>query len=599
MYKKSFLFGNKHKSDFSISSTTLYSEERGYGFVDQNHLTGKTKSEQALYSGGWNLRSSAKDTWMDSLSTTSDGVELNHSRYVMIFKVLVPEEGSYRVTLETYAGKKDIENMSVFCGRRNLIERDIHIPAEQNYQKSFYTYVAPYIPAMTSIPCTEKAIYISITGKHAKLSKITIEKSEATVLYIAGDSTLTDQNALFPYYPYGSCAGWGQVLAQYFDSVAVCNQAHSGMTTNCFRDDGHWDIIKDRLKEKDIVMLQFGHNDQKRRNLAAFGGYTDNLRWYIKEIRKKGAYPIIVSPISRIPFEEDGSWHSLLTSYADACRTVASEYHVPFIDLHTLTFHKWCKLGKQESQDYFMKGDITHTNDYGANLIAAFVVSEILRQGMHPLATLLAFTEKKMFLPENDTKKVPEEKSEGNMFDIEIPYLDIQGIPQYDDLVKALRRGLLDPCVMYLHPNEMMPRAQFLMVFFKALRISGKRPYLGAFCDLSKYEWDSAYVQTCIDENLIDFSTVENDRFRPNDALTQEEYASFLIRGIKTNAAERNISLSEAFQEAQEKRLLPESADEKDIITRADCYAGLVRLMEFVDTSNKELPADTEIHPVG
>lgn len=593
MYTKTFTFGS------DITASTLFTEERGYGFVDQEHLGGKTKSEQSLYSGGWNLRQTFLEEWKQSLLTAPEGVKIQSERFVMIFKILVPEEGSYRVTVRTKAGLEKIEHMMLFSGRRNLIERDITVAPGQSYARSFLTYVAPYIPAMTSVPCTEKAIYISAAGIHAGFSEITIEKTESPVLFIAGDSTLTDQNALFPYYPYGSCAGWAQVIAQYFDSVAVCNQAHSGMTTNCFRDDGHWDIIKDRIKANDIVMLQFGHNDQKRRNLAAFGGYLNNLRWYVKEIRKRGAYPVILSPISRIPFKDEGRYRSILTAHAEACRMAADECNVPFIDLHTLTFHLWCRMGEEAAHDYFMKGDITHTNDYGANQIAAFVVSEILRQSIEPLNSLLAFSEKKAFLPEQDTKEVPAEPAEGGMFAIDIPYVDIQGIPQYEDMVNALRKGLLDPCVMHLHPFEAMPRAQFLMVLFKALRIAGKRPYLGEFCDISRYEWDSSYIQACIEGNLIDAETVSDGRFRPDDALTKAEFASFVIRGMKTDCSERNLSLEECLTEAVRKGIVSSTGSGTDFICRADCYAGLVRVMEQMDNSNKALPADAEIHPVG
>ncbi len=593
MYKKIFTFGT------NLISSVLFTEEQGYGFVDQEHLNGKTKSEQALFSGGWNLRSSAQKEWKQSLTAVSEGVRIQSNRFVMIFKVLVPEEGSYRVTVKITAGAEGIPSMMLFSGRRNLIERDIQLAPNQSYEKSFLTYVAPYIPAMTSTPCTEKAIYISAAGKYACFSEICIEKTESPVLFIAGDSTLTDQNALFPYYPYGSCAGWAQVISQYFNTLAVCNQAHSGMTTNCFREDGHWDIIRKHLKKNDIVLLEFGHNDQKRRNLSAFGGYLNNLRWYIKEIRKQNAYPVLLSPISRIPFQDNGRYRSLLTAYAEACKMAAEECQVPFIDLHTLTFHFWCKIGAEAARDYFIKGDITHTNDYGANQIAAFVVSEILRQSIEPLNSLLDFSEKKAFLPDQDTKEVPDEPNEQGLLSVAVPYVDIQGISQYPEIVKALHNGLLDPCVMYLHPTEDMPRAQFLMVLFKALRIAGKRPYLGEFCDLSKYEWDSSYVQACIEENLIDPATVSNGRFRPDDALTREEFSSFVIRGIQKNRSERDIPLKVCYEKAIQAGILSANGSSEETICRADCYAGLVRTMELLGNLNTALPSDAEIHPVG
>ena len=208
-------------------------------FVDPLHIPGKTHSEQSLYLGGWNLRASAVKDVGSFAHTTSDGVETGNERAVLVFKDDVKQDGSYQVLINIASGDDPIHNMKLFCGRRNLIARNIELPAHSSKVISFITYVSPYIPAMTSIPMEEKAIYISYTGHHASISQITITETNAPVLYIAGDSTLTDQNALYPYYPYGSCGGWAQMLAQYFPTVAICNQAHSGMTTNCFRDDGH------------------------------------------------------------------------------------------------------------------------------------------------------------------------------------------------------------------------------------------------------------------------------------------------------------------------------------------------------------------------
>ena len=155
MYSKIYSFGK------DITDKTLYSKETGYGFVDQNNIEGSTKSEQSLYSGGWNLRESARDKWDASLSTVADGVEIAGERFAMIFKAAVPEEGSYKITVKSIAGANGITNMSLFNGRRNLIERDIEVAPGATYTKTFMAYVAPYIPAMSSIPSTEKAVYIS------------------------------------------------------------------------------------------------------------------------------------------------------------------------------------------------------------------------------------------------------------------------------------------------------------------------------------------------------------------------------------------------------------------------------------------------------
>lgn len=593
MYTKSFYFGN------DITAETLFQSHSEYGFVNHNQLKGKTKSEQSLYSGGWNIRQSVKTTWPNDAITISNGIEIVSDRNVIIFKIIVPQNGSYEVSIISNAGEHPINNMSIFCGRRNLVARNIHLEPHERYKKSFYTFVSPYIPAMTSMPTDEKAIYISMTGTHAVLSEIHITQKECPTIFVAGDSTLTDQNALFPYYPYGSCAGWAQVLLQYFDTLAICNQAHSGMTTNCFRDDGHWDIVKNNIKDGDIVMLQFGHNDQKRRNLAAFGGYINNLRWYISEIRKLGATPILFSPISRIPFKDGETYRSLLSTHAQACKVVADECQVPFIDLHELTFQLWCELGENISKNYFMNGDITHTNDYGANIIASLVISEIKRKKIEPLCSMISSSIIDPFTPDFDTKDVPIEPSNGGMFDIEIPYIDIDGIPQYQYMKEALQKGLLDPCVMHLHPTDYMPRAQFLMIYFRALRLTGERPYLGEFCDISRYEWDSAYVQACITNNLIDPTTVPNHQFRPDAPLTYAEFASFLIRGMEPDITKRTFPMEYCMIQAKNFEFIEKHVCPNEIISRADCYKGLVIYMNTLDNAEQELPSDAEIHPVG
>jgi hypothetical protein len=351
------------------------------------------------------------------------------------------------------------------------------------------------------------------------------------------------------------------------------------------------------MKKGDFFIMQFGHNDQKRRNLAAFGGYINNLRWYVNEVRKLGGIPIIASPISRVPFIDGGKYHSLLENHALACRQAALEMNVPFIDLHEITFKFLCEHYDNAS-DYFIKGDITHTNEYGAVKIAEFVADEVKKLKIEPLSTYLKEDYKTLF-DEFDREIMPSLPAGEAKLNIPMPYVDIADIPQYGALKTALENWLLDPCVLHLHPKDIMPRAQFLMVYFKALRLSGKRPYLGKFCDLSRYEWDSSYVQTCIDEGLIDMSTVKDGRFRPDDALTQEEFASFVIRGLKNSAAKRDIDMTKCFSEAVALGIISNNAKANAPITRADCYAGLVRVMEILDNSESALPDDVEVHPVG
>ncbi|MDD6789614.1 MAG: GDSL-type esterase/lipase family protein [Lachnospira sp.] len=577
-------------------SVPMYCQEKGFGFVDLLHTEGKTDAARALRAGGWNLRRSRMTGLADSVCASHQGVFVTSPRNVAVFKADVPDFGTYRVRVELDAGDA-VQNMSLFAGRRNLIWRGICVPAGANFSREFFVNVTPYIPALTATPDSESAVYISVTGENAGLSRIYIERADVPVLYIAGDSTVTDQNAPAPYYPYGCGNGWAQDLAQYFPSAAICNFAHSGMTTNCFRDDGHWDILWQYLRPGDMVLIQFGHNDQKRRNLAAFGGYINNLRWYVKKIRERNAFPVICSPISRIPETDPDTKkpYSLLALHALAAGQAAQELQVPFIDLHDRTFRLWCRLG-DAVHDYFNDG--THTNEYGGCRIAGIVAEEIRRQNIQPAAKLLGADTPEVFSPDADTKELPEEPAGPGMFDIDLPYVDISGCSQRAGIEKAFRGGLLDPCVMHLHPGDTLPRAQFLMVLFKALRLSGVRPYEGHFTDLGRYEWDSSYVQACLNEDLIDPETVTADLFRPDAPLTCAEFASFAERGMVNVQLRAGVSLDAAFARALSDGVLPPGVQPDAPVTRGDVYAGLARVMELLGTSGQALPRDAEIHPV-
>ena len=57
----------------------------------------------------------------------------------------------------------------------------------------------------------------------------------------------------------------------------------------------------------------------------------------------------------------------------------------------------------------------------------------------------------------------------------ELPYEDCRNLDSetVNMLKEAMKYGLLDPCVRYLHPLEEMPRAQFVFLFLKAIKPVG------------------------------------------------------------------------------------------------------------------------------
>jgi hypothetical protein len=401
------------------------------------------------------------------------------------------------------------------------------------------------------------------------------------------------------------------------------------MTSNCFRDDGHYDIARKMMKKGDFFIIQFGHNDQKRRNLQPFGGYSDNLEKYVEEVRKLGAFPVICSPISRVPAKENGEYYSLLAPYRDACERVANKLNVPFVDLHDYTFDKWIEFGNS-AKDFFIPGDITHTNEYGALLVGDFFAKEITKQSDDSFFDKKIIEDSKAPVTDiaSEEKALPKEKPGFDIFGIEPPYVDIKGISEYKDIKKAFKYCLLDPCVMYAHPYAVMPRAQLLMVMFKTFRMAGKRPYCGEFADISKYDWDAGYIQALVDEDMIDEKTIGHDKesgkklFRPDDSLTYAEFMSFIVRFLEKDKEKRKkVTLEQSLRKAYELRILGDVSFTKDgkkifkdtkqnvinekyeiatetYISRAEIYMGLARFMDIAGGVESNLPSGLDIHPV-
>ena len=599
-FKKSFSLQNSYNDN-------LFSPEKGYGFFAPEMLspTPKTAHEEALKSGGWNRR--------HFLSPVNEP-----GREVLIIKVSVPRFGTYRTTVKLTTHGKAITDLTLFSSRRAMIARNISQSSENVYKKSFYVMVTPFIPALSSQRCNDRDIFISLTGKNLCSSvgptwrnldisniriDVSIEEEEVPVIWIGGDSTVTDQNAGVPYFPYGSFSGWAQTLPRYIDGAAVCNLSHSGLTTNCFRDDGHYSIIQEMIKPGDLLILQFGHNDQKRRNLKAFEGYKNNLVQFAKEAMSVGAQVLMCSPISRVPLELTDEQskvlsldrqYSLLKDYADATFEASRETGALFVDLHGITFDKWLEFNCNVS-DFFMAGDVTHTNEYGSLLISDLFMKEV-RDSKELKGSLVGICdndlESSFASPDSDTKEIPAQLPEPDFFALDPPYIDLEGYENLDELKKAYHYCLLDPCIMYLHPYDSIPRSQFLMVLFKAFRLASTRPYMGKFADLKPDEWDSGYVQKLIDENLIDSETIrqKGDKlfFRPDDSLTYDELDSFLVRFLEPSPDKRDIPMTACVNKAMELGI-----DHRDvtvsgqIITRGEAYITLARFIDIAKNIQK------------
>ena len=202
-----------------------------------------------------------------------------------------------------------------------------------------------------------------------------------TIHYI-GDSTVQVNN--IHTYPQ---TGMGQVLSLYLrEDVQVSSYAKNGRSTKSFLDEGRFEPVKAAMQPGDFLFVQFGHNDEKEdplRHTDAFGNFRDNLRLFIAATREKGAYPVLLTPIARRLFDNQGKFrpgsHGV---YPEAVRQVGREENVPVIDLTTETEAFLAFLGDEPSKALFVwPKDNTHLKAEGAVRMAGFLAAELDRFG--------------------------------------------------------------------------------------------------------------------------------------------------------------------------------------------------------------------------
>lgn len=198
-------------------------------------------------------------------------------------------------------------------------------------------------------------------------------------IHLAGDSTV----APGPLDDSG-VAGWGAAL-HLFVEEPVHNEAIGGATTASFRAEGRWRDVLDQTRPGDVVVIQFGHNDQKDPDaLAATGGYSDNLRAFVHEVRAVGGMPVLGTSVERRLFTDDGDLRLSHGPYPAAVRALGAELNVPVIELLGFTRWLYAWMGQQDSWRLFGHTnpdggaqDNTHFGAFGAKTVAAFVAQQL------------------------------------------------------------------------------------------------------------------------------------------------------------------------------------------------------------------------------
>lgn len=141
---------------------------------------------------------------------------------------------------------------------------------------------------------------------------------------LIGDSTQTNN------------AGYGRGFCANLTAKVDClNMSLGGASTKTYREQGLWE--KAMATKPDYMLIQFGHNDMETKEhlerQVPMAQYEANLRGFVEQARSAGIKPVLVTPLTRRYFGDDGKIHSDLLAHAETMKRVAREMKVPLIDL--------------------------------------------------------------------------------------------------------------------------------------------------------------------------------------------------------------------------------------------------------------------------
>lgn len=233
-------------------------------------------------------------------------------------------------------------------------------------------------------------------------------------VFLAGDSTVKDYSAgAINNSGANRVEGsWGEFLGNLLDSskYAVMDYAEGGRSSKTFIDDGFLDKITNQMYAGDYLFIQFGHNDCAYTYADRYvpigtpdangvyptteGTYKYYLQKYIDAAKDKGATPVLVTPVSRLYFNADGTikaHHDDNTSsndaYVTAVKQLAQENSIECIDMFSVTKAMYEDAYKADSTAsgevsnlagrLFAPGEKTHHSKLGGFAVACKLAEQI------------------------------------------------------------------------------------------------------------------------------------------------------------------------------------------------------------------------------
>ena len=391
-YKFDFGTTKPAKGYIAVNKNTIYTPKQGYGFLKTDAIIQDIESKNSKKP--FNTFTTADKPFFFSVNLPEGNYDV---------KILLGGEGSSLTTVKVENRRLMLEKIKT----PGLIQGDAEGPlAEVKFTVHIRNAAINNSKDSVKLKPRERSYFhwdnqltFEFCDSLPKIAALEISpNTTATTLFLAGNSTVVDQN-LEPY------AAWGQMIPCFFTplSIVVANHAESGESHRSFISEKRLDKVMSMLKKGDYLFIEFAHNDQKQKDLRPFVEYKDLLKKYIKTTREKGGKPVLVTSMHRRSFDSLGKIINTLGDFPEAMRQTAQEENVPLIDLNAMSKTLWEALGTEGSKKAFVHipahtfpnqdkaiEDDTHFSNYGAYLLALCMV-EGIKQNIPELCPFLKF----------------------------------------------------------------------------------------------------------------------------------------------------------------------------------------------------------------
>lgn len=328
----------------------LYDAARGYGFVEL------TNAQPARPVHTATLRQDGKAVLVSEPAFDGD----NH--YGLAFRIKAAP-GAYAIGVRTTAGSEDATVSISGMQTSRLLKASTWdaaglLPNRTPMRVDGHQWSFRYVNGQ---PFIDVELEPNRTGTPVGIEEITLTPLPAEdrpagslpTVFTLGDSTVKSYT-----FDEAPMSGWGQVFPRLFDAarVKLVNYSNGGRSFRNAYAEGRFNDLLLAGRRGDIVMIQFGHNDESEDENARWGRgalettYEHMIRnVYLPAVRARGMVPVLVTPMSRVngtqkagvPYENSFRKRH----FPDIMRRIGQDSGVPVLDLNARSVEYYNRTG--------------------------------------------------------------------------------------------------------------------------------------------------------------------------------------------------------------------------------------------------------------